>query len=96
MEGQLGVGCGSSPPPLCRRWWALTFFGHKVDEAAPHLHLGRLDLTLAGGCPSANTQEVMSPALGAGPEHVPLTSPSRCSQAGGRGSVLSGLGRCAQ
>lgn len=56
-------GCGLwelLPPTPCPGWWALTFFGHKVDEAAPHLHLGRLDLTLARGCPSANTKEVMS------------------------------------
>lgn len=70
----LGVGCRSVPPPLGPCWWTLTFFGYKADEAAPHRHLGRLDLTLAGGCPSANTQKVMSPALGARlearPEHV--------------------------
>lgn len=55
-----------SPP-----WRTLTFFGHEADEAAPDLHVGGLDLTLAGWCPSADTQEVMSHTLGARPEHVP-------------------------
>lgn len=66
----LGVGYGSVPPPRGPCRWTLTFFGHKADEAAPHRHLGGLDLTLAGGCPPANTWKVMSPALGARPEHV--------------------------
>lgn len=64
--------------------WALTFFGHETDEAAPHLHPGRLDLARAGWCPSADTQEVMSaPRPG---EPAPSMSLchllSSCSQAG--------------
>lgn len=79
-----------SPP-----WRTLTFFGHEADEAAPDLHVGGLDLTLAGWCPSADTQEVMSRTLGARPEHVPPTSPAPCSQEGReRAGVHSGLGTC--
>ena len=79
--GGASVGCGN---PLCvSRWQALTFFGHEGDEAAPDLHPGGLDLTLARWCPSADTQDTMShpTPLGAHPECVPLGPPTPCSHA---------------
>lgn len=62
-------------PHRATQGWSLTFFRHKRDEAAPHLHLGRVDLAFARWCPSANnTQEVMSPTL----EPILSMSPDIC------------------
>lgn len=69
LERQPLWAAGSLPPPSVSLWQALTFFGHKGDEAASDLHLSRLDLTLARWCPPANdTQEVISLTLGTHPE----------------------------
>lgn len=83
------------PPPLPGpRYWTLTFFGHEVDEAAPHLHLGGLDLTLAWWCPSADTQEGMSSTLGALPARVPQTStlPLQLGRGEGPGCIQAWAG----